>query len=307
MELKWLEDFIALNDNQSFSKAAIARHVTQPAFSRRIRALENWLGVSLIDRSSYPTGFTAAGEEFLKFARQAIVDTYSLRESLRGDMNATGRITIRSQHSLTVSFLPKWLQTLEPLVSDKLIQVHANDLHDAVDSFIAGSGNFLLCYASENTINSLTREDIECLQIGTDSLVPVTGVDGQGNPLHQLENNAPLKTLNYPTTSFFGKLIQTECMPRLGSDIQLDQVYENALSEALKASVLSGYGIAWLPKTLITNELATHQLMLLAPPLMTVSLKIQLFRFAQHQNPESNTFWDYLNSRAALTSNPSYK
>ena len=40
MELKWLEDFVALAENGSFSKAAKARYVTQPAFSRRIRALE---------------------------------------------------------------------------------------------------------------------------------------------------------------------------------------------------------------------------------------------------------------------------
>ncbi|MCT7654667.1 LysR family transcriptional regulator [Oceanimonas sp. NS1] len=44
MELKWLKDFVALNEHGSFSKAAEARFVTQPAFSRRIRSLENWLG-----------------------------------------------------------------------------------------------------------------------------------------------------------------------------------------------------------------------------------------------------------------------
>ena len=37
---KWLEDFIALARERSFSRAAEQRHVTQPQFSRRIRALE---------------------------------------------------------------------------------------------------------------------------------------------------------------------------------------------------------------------------------------------------------------------------
>ncbi|WP_315980356.1 LysR family transcriptional regulator [Aliamphritea spongicola] len=44
MELKWLIDFTALVEHGSFSKAAESRFVTQPAFSRRIRSLENWLG-----------------------------------------------------------------------------------------------------------------------------------------------------------------------------------------------------------------------------------------------------------------------
>ena len=40
MESKWLEDFISLAETRSFSRAAEARHVTQPAFSRLIRSLE---------------------------------------------------------------------------------------------------------------------------------------------------------------------------------------------------------------------------------------------------------------------------
>ena len=40
MDHKWLEDFIALARERSFSRAAEQRHVTQPQFSRRIRALE---------------------------------------------------------------------------------------------------------------------------------------------------------------------------------------------------------------------------------------------------------------------------
>ena len=40
MELKWLEDFVSLANTSSFSKSAKQRNVTQPAFSRRIRALE---------------------------------------------------------------------------------------------------------------------------------------------------------------------------------------------------------------------------------------------------------------------------
>jgi len=44
MELKWLEDFVSLAETHSFSRSAELRHVTQPAFSRRIQALEAWLG-----------------------------------------------------------------------------------------------------------------------------------------------------------------------------------------------------------------------------------------------------------------------
>ena len=54
MNLIWLDDFLTLAASGSFSRAAQERHMTQPAFSRRVRALEEWLGVVLFDRSTQP-------------------------------------------------------------------------------------------------------------------------------------------------------------------------------------------------------------------------------------------------------------
>ena len=63
MDLKWLEDFISLAETHSFSRSAVAP--CHPAgVSRRIRSLESWLGVDLIDCTAYPTWLTPAGELF---------------------------------------------------------------------------------------------------------------------------------------------------------------------------------------------------------------------------------------------------
>ena len=48
METKWLEDFVSLAETRSFSRSAQLRHVTQPAFSRRIQSLEGWAGTDLV-------------------------------------------------------------------------------------------------------------------------------------------------------------------------------------------------------------------------------------------------------------------
>ena len=92
MEIKWLEDLVVLKEHASFSKAAKARYVTQPAFSRRIRALENWLGVNLIDRTTYPTSFTRAGEEFLEFAKSTITGVYSAVSYTHLTLPTTSRV-----------------------------------------------------------------------------------------------------------------------------------------------------------------------------------------------------------------------
>ena len=69
LETKWLEDFVALAATRSFSQAALRRHVTQPAFSRRIRSLEEVLGLTLVNRQRTPVELTEAGQLFLVTAR----------------------------------------------------------------------------------------------------------------------------------------------------------------------------------------------------------------------------------------------
>ena len=62
MQTLWLEDFIALAQTRSLSRAAELRHVTHPAFGRRIRALEAWAGTPLLERGGSPVRLTPAGE-----------------------------------------------------------------------------------------------------------------------------------------------------------------------------------------------------------------------------------------------------
>ena len=54
LDLDWLEDFVALAETGNFSRAAEARAIAQPAFSRHIRSLEDWVGIDLIDRGTHP-------------------------------------------------------------------------------------------------------------------------------------------------------------------------------------------------------------------------------------------------------------
>ena len=72
MELAWLEDFLALAEQRNFSRAAVARNISQPAFSRRVRMLEDWLGAPLFDRDTHRVELTEAGAAFLPVARELV-------------------------------------------------------------------------------------------------------------------------------------------------------------------------------------------------------------------------------------------
>lgn len=54
IETKWLYDFLTLEECRNFSQAAVRRNVSQPAFSRRIIALEQAAGVKLFNRAVSP-------------------------------------------------------------------------------------------------------------------------------------------------------------------------------------------------------------------------------------------------------------
>ena len=91
MNTKWMEDFLCLADTLSFSRSTSVRHASQPAFSRRIQSLENWLGTTLVDRSTIPLALTSAGHVFRGQALGIVQQVHQARHTLRhtADSSAT--------------------------------------------------------------------------------------------------------------------------------------------------------------------------------------------------------------------------
>ncbi|ATQ73386.1 MULTISPECIES: LysR family transcriptional regulator [Massilia] len=83
MDMKWVEDFLCLADTRSFSRSASERHSSQPAFSRRIRSLETWLGATLVDRSCNPPSLTPAGHVFRGHALGIMQQVHKAKHILR--------------------------------------------------------------------------------------------------------------------------------------------------------------------------------------------------------------------------------
>lgn len=294
MELKWLDDFIALLELGSFSKAAEARFVTQPAFSRRIRSLEDWLGVSLVDRNQYPTTLTPAGRAFAEQARLLSGQILAVRHQMQDISAARAQLVIISQQALAVSFFPSWMQTLEALSGGALIKVETGNLPDNIQSFLAGDGDFLLCYSSAEIAEQLYRDDVESLQVGVDQFIPVTALDAQGQALYGSAADNELKLVAHPAESFFGQLLQRDCLPHLREELTLDIACENSLSEALKALVLEGFGMAWLPRGLVRRELDNGDLAMLDESFPRMDLAIRLYRLRQPRSQSARQFWEYL-------------
>ena len=83
MRLEWLDDILAVAETGSFQAAAERRHVTQPAFSRRLRAIEESLGVQLFDRTRKPARLMPHALEQAERMRDLACGLRELAESFR--------------------------------------------------------------------------------------------------------------------------------------------------------------------------------------------------------------------------------
>ncbi len=293
LELKWLEDFLAVAGSGNFSRAAEARHVTQPAFSRRLKALEMWIGVPLLDRSSYPITLTAAGVKFLPIAEIAVRDLHNGRIEVRAASSAD-ETTLRfaMPHSLAVGFFPTWWQLVDSAKSGITAKVIADNFHDCVEMLLHGACHILLCYQNEAVPNPLSASGYPGMAIDHDRLLAVSAPDKHGMPIHRLvaSNPNPVAFLNYAPDAFLGK-VTASLLNSAASRLNLDLRYESAFAEAIRAQTLVGSGMAWLPRSLIDNDLREGRLVAAGQDLPEAPLEIWLYISTQNSSRTVEKLW----------------
>ena len=84
MDLRQLEIFARVAELGSFSKAADALHLTQPTVSEHIRALEDELGVRLLDRLRRGASVAPAGQLLLTYATRMLALSREARQAMSG-------------------------------------------------------------------------------------------------------------------------------------------------------------------------------------------------------------------------------
>jgi DNA-binding transcriptional LysR family regulator len=270
MELKWLEDYLSLVDSQNFTVAAASRNVSQPAFSRRIQALESWLGIELVDRSKKPMQFTAIAKEHETAIRKLVDAAYQTRSQMQSSRSDHVKLTVAAQHSLLVSsFLPSFLEKLSNRVPNLKYNVISENMDNCVSMFLRGTADVLIVYEYDAIHSEIPRNISSKKVLGDDELILV------GHPkiietMHPIDMNHPLPILSFPTTSFFGHAIRVEALPRLVRRFHTVVVCESSFAVGLREMALAARGVAWLPRSIIEAELkrgALKTLTDISPPI----------------------------------------
>ena len=303
METKWLEDFVSLAETRSFSRSAQLRHVTQPAFSRRIQALEAWAGTDLVDRSSYPTRLTSAGETLYTQSLEVLQALQSTRAMLRGHHSAgQDVIEFAVPHTLAFTFFPAWVTSLREKFGPMKSRLIALNVHDAVMRLVEGNCDLLIAYHHSSQPFQLAADRYEMVSLGREVMSPYVRTDAEGAPLYQLPGRPaqPLPYLGYAPGAYMGQVVDM-LLKQSPTPIHLDRVYETDMSEGLKAMALEGHGIAFLPYSAVKKELRARRLVSAAPPgmqgmEMTLDVRAYRERPAAHAAAKrsAQALWAYL-------------
>lgn len=305
MDTKWLEDFISLAETHSFSRSAELRHVTQPAFSRRIQSLEAWLGADLIDRTSYPTCLTPAGEVFYEQALEMLGQIDRARATMRGKRpTAHTTVDFAVPHTLSLTYIPKWLTALEADFGAMHTRLIALNVHDAVMTMVEGGCDLLLCYHHPRQPVQLDAGRYDMLVLGTETLRAYARCGRSGVPELVLPGTpeAPLPFLSYTSNAYLGRMVEL-ILADAQQRLYLEKRYETDMAEGLKMMALEGHGLVFLPDSAVTREVRQR---LLAPAGgdhagWQVDMEIRLYRertSPQHPGkPVVARLWNFLQQR----------
>lgn len=290
MQLKWLEDFVTLAQARSFTRAAEQRHVTHPAFGRRIRALEAWAGAPLVERSAGPFQLTVAGERFLDTAQQMLLGLDASREELRSVVGRQARtVTLATGRTLARTLVADWLVRLRPVLRDAEVRILTRSLADTVVLLEQHAADFSLLYHHPALALRLDARQFNHLTLASDKLVPVSRADAQGGALHAL-GPRPVPYLAYAHSLALGRLVEDHLSQHPQAPV-LDRYVECDSADALYEYVRKGLGVAWLPWSMVHADCKGGELTVAGDRRMEVRFDVRLYRPKRRLGPLAEQVW----------------
>ena len=150
MDLRWLDDVLILLEEKNMTRAAARRNITQPAFSRRIRGFENWLGIAILQRGTNKIEISPALFSNEKEIRALVLRLQDLRSKIADFNPASSTVSIAAQHAPVFSTFPDMALRANHVFPSLKFRLQADNLRDCVTMFLRGGTHMLLCYESKN-------------------------------------------------------------------------------------------------------------------------------------------------------------
>ena len=291
MELVWFEDCLALAETLNFSRAAELRHVTQPAFSRRIRALEAWVGTDLFARTTHGVSLTPAGEHFHD---QAEVLTRALHQLRRDTIEVSDRrarpLSIAATHALSFTFFPQWVRRNDSILALGNLNLISDSMQACEQMMLRGDAQFLLCHHHQDARGRISSGQFRSIVVGADTLVPLSASSAGGVARWRLDGGDPVNYLAYSAQSGLGRIVAARWGVK-DRPFALETVFTSHLAATLHSMARAGDGVAWLPRTLAEDDIVAGLLVEAGSAELAIPIEIRLFRPVARQSRAVEAIW----------------
>ena len=218
MRLEWLEDLLAVVETGSFTEAASRRHLTQSAFSRRIRSIEDHVGVELFDRTRKPVQLRPGTLDQEARMRELAAGLRQIGRDLRrqGDQFRNSMV-LASQHAITTSLAPRLLRHHLPTEAD--FRLRSANREECYTLVMTRQADIALAYQTATDPFATDDDFLEGQSLGWDRLVPVFATFAIDAIRDRLAAG-DLPAILYPADVFLGRLMEREVIGRLPSDLR---------------------------------------------------------------------------------------
>lgn len=299
MRLEWIEDILAVAEHGSFQAACQKRNVSQPAFSRRIRLIEQALGVTLFDRTARPARLAAHVTDQLERMRELSAGLRDLALVLRDTEGARRRrIVIASQHAIAATSTPEIIGRYADLDIDTRLSSANRD--DCLAQLMTRRADIALIHDVAGTEDIPGSDFLDIMHIGTETLIPVFSGDRLASLNHAYEHGE-LPVIAYPADVFLGQVQRRIIFPRLTRVGRVRPRLETALTLAALEFARTGFGVAWIPEHLANADIRTGRLVNLRSTLPAISMKLIAARLGDSSPPIVDQVWERIR---AMTNPP---
>lgn len=257
MDFDQLETFFEVARHLSFSRAADRRFRTQPAISAQIRALEEEVGVRLIDRTGGKVTLTGPGKAFLRYVeetlegRRAIINTLNEMERV-----PRGEIVVAANEGTCLHILPEVFAEFKKTYPDVSVRVKRSEHTSIVESIADNAIDF--------GVISMPVADkrLTTVVIHKDELVVIAPPN---HPLAKSGSVRPEQLAEYPL--LVPKLGRTrDAIEQLFYDQKLKPNVSMELdsSELMKRFVAADVGIGFIARSNVLPEIKSGELVALS-------------------------------------------
>jgi LysR family transcriptional regulator, hydrogen peroxide-inducible genes activator len=257
--LQQLRYLTLISETLHFRRAAERAHVTQPTLSAQLSALEEKLGVQLVERSRARVVMTAEGEEIAARARRILADVDEIVEiARRGGRPLGGTIRVGVVQSLGSYFLPLVIPDLHAAYPDLRLYVREGLAADVIGRLEEGSLDLLFLPLP------VTGAELSVARLFREPLLAVAATDHAIATLDRVprERLAGERILTLETGHRLHDQVRKIC-EETGAEISLD--YAATSLDTIRQMVAMGLGISLLPALYVRSEVRPNQLVTARP------------------------------------------